>query len=250
LYTTEKSPWGTIANANVNCDEKATLYFDQRPHGRDKRPLEYPIRLCFPHGERGEDIIWPKVPLVMDNRLAKRAHVMPFKQMLTIEPLSDDELPQSTNEDYEPNAGDKYSQLGVSATVAVLDGTVQAMIGVKTFALIYLRPTTGDWARSVLRMMPGFGKNCCYYCAFGAADEIQWTHHCVREMAQDLFLDGSLKLAGLDPLPSEMERGPKFELPPPALQICGFKDGRVTEPAKYHKLEKADHMAESFEMVR
>ena len=63
-------------------------------------------------------------------------------------------------------------------------------------------------------------------------------------------MDGSLKLAGLDPLPSEMERGPKFELPPPALQICGFKDGRATEPAEYHTWEKADHMAESFEMVR
>ena len=28
----------------LNCDEKAVLYFDQRAHGRDKRPLEYPIR--------------------------------------------------------------------------------------------------------------------------------------------------------------------------------------------------------------
>ena len=53
-------------------------------------------------------------------------------QTLTIEPLNDDELPQSTNEDYEPNAGDKYSQLGDSATVAVLDGTVRAMMGVVT----------------------------------------------------------------------------------------------------------------------
>ena len=47
-----------------------------------------------------------------------------------------------------------------------------------------------------------------------------------------------------------MDRGPELELPPPALQICGFKDGRVAEPAEYHTWEKADHMAESFEMVR
>ena len=51
--------------------------------------------------------------------------MMSFKQMLVIEDLNDVELPPSTNEDYEPNAADTYSQLGDSATVAVLDGTVR-----------------------------------------------------------------------------------------------------------------------------
>jgi hypothetical protein len=53
-------------------------------------------------------------------------------------------------------------------------------------------------------------------------------------VAQDVLLDGSLKLAGLDPLPSDMDHGPELELPPPALQICGFKDGRGTLSAEYH----------------
>ena len=57
----------------------------------------------------------------------------PFKQMLTIEPLNDNEPPQSTNEDYEPNAGGKYNQLGYSTASAVLDGTVRAMLGADTF---------------------------------------------------------------------------------------------------------------------
>ena len=63
--------------------------------------------------------------------------MMPFKQALAIEPLNDDELPQSTNEDYEPNAGEKYSHLGDSATVAVLDGsTARATMGVETFVFV------------------------------------------------------------------------------------------------------------------
>ena len=70
-----------------------------------------------------------------------------------------------------------------------------------------------------------------------------WTQHCVRESAHDMYLDGSLKLAGFDPLPSEMDRGPELELPPPALHICGFKDGRVTESAEYHKWENTVHSA-------
>jgi len=66
--------------------------------------------------------------------------MMPFKQALAIEPLNDDELPQSTNEDYEPNARDKYSQLGHSTPAAVLDGTVRAMMGVETAVVIDLGP--------------------------------------------------------------------------------------------------------------
>ena len=101
-----------------------------------------------------------------------------------------------------------------------------------------------------VRMLPGFGA-CCHYCAFGVADEILRTQHCIRELAQNLYLDGSLKLAGFDPLPSEMDRGPELELPPPALQICGLQYGRARLPAEYHKLEKkAAHLAESFDMVR
>ena len=47
---------------------------------------------------------------------------------------------------------------------------------------------------------------------------------------QNLFLDGTLQPVGLDPLPSE--KGPCARTP--ALQICGFKDGRATDPAEYH----------------
>ena len=60
---------------------------------------------------------------------------MPCKHMLTIEPLNDDELLQITNDEYAPNAGDKSCQLGDSATVAVLDSTVQASIGLDTFCV-------------------------------------------------------------------------------------------------------------------
>ena len=70
--------------------------------------------------------------------------------------------------------------------------------------------------------------------AFGVADEIMWTEHCIRESAQDLYLGGSLKLDGFDPLSPEMDSWPELEAPPPAMQICGFKDGKVTLPAEYH----------------
>ena len=54
LYKIESLLLDKIANASDNCDEKAVLSVDQSPHGRDKRPFEYPIRLCFPQGEGGK----------------------------------------------------------------------------------------------------------------------------------------------------------------------------------------------------
>ena len=65
-----------------------------------------------------------------------------------------------------------------------------------------------------------------------------------------MYLDGTLKLDGIDPLPSEMDHEQDLDVPPPALQICGSKDGRVTELAEYHKWEKTVHLADSFEMLR
>ena len=140
MWKTESLLLDKTANANANCDEKAVLSCDRRPPARDKRPLEYPSRFCFPHCERGEESVWRKVPLVRDNRLAHRAQMLSFKQMLVIEDLNDAELPPSTNEDYEPNAADKYSQLGDSATVPILDGTVRRLQGMDTFVLVDLGP--------------------------------------------------------------------------------------------------------------
>ena len=54
---------------------------------------------------------------------------------MTIENFTDDELPQSTNEDYEPNTGGKYNQLVDLTNVAVLDGAVRALVGVETFVV-------------------------------------------------------------------------------------------------------------------
>ena len=116
-----------IANANINCDERAVLSFEQRPHGKDKRPLEYPIRLCFPLNDRAEDSMWRRVPLVRDNRLAQRAVMLPMKNMIMVESLDDDCPPESGAADLDVNPGDRYCQLGDSATACVLDGTVRAL---------------------------------------------------------------------------------------------------------------------------
>ena len=99
-------------------------------------------------------------------------------------------------------------------------------------------------------MLPGCGTCCSHYVARGATDDIQWAQHYIYKLAQEMFLDGTLKLAGWEPLPSDLDPAPDLELPPPALQICGFKDELVTAPAEYHKWQTSAHLADEFEMVR
>ena len=126
LYKVETMVLDRIANANANCDERATLSFEGRPDGRDPRPLEYPMRLCFPVTER-VDTPWRKVPLVRDNRTPLRATMLPTKDLLVVESMSDDVPPEGCNPGWEVNPGDKYSQLGDSATSAILDHTARAL---------------------------------------------------------------------------------------------------------------------------
>ena len=50
------------------------------------------------------------------------------------------ELPPSTNEDYEPNAADKYNHLGDSTTAAIVDGTARCLQGMDASVLVDLGP--------------------------------------------------------------------------------------------------------------
>ena len=168
LYKVETMVLDKIANANVNGDERATLSFEERPDGRDRRPLEYPMRLCFPANER-VDTHWRKVPLVRDNRLSVRATMLPTKDLLIVESMNDDVPPESCNPDWEVNPGDKYSQLGDSATSIVLDHTARALKVVAKTAVVVVDcgPRTGDWARSVLRLLPIHGhEDVLLWCGF------------------------------------------------------------------------------------
>ncbi len=48
LYMSESKLLQGIANVHVNSDERGHLSFQERLDTRDRRPLEYPMRLCFP----------------------------------------------------------------------------------------------------------------------------------------------------------------------------------------------------------
>jgi hypothetical protein len=50
-------------------------------------------------------------------------------------------------------------------------------------------------------------------------------------------------------LSAEPDQNQAVDIPLPALQICGLKDGQLIEPADYHRRERSSAVAESFETL-
>ena len=116
--------------------------------------------------------------------------MLPMKHTIIVESSDDEGPPDTVAGDLELNPGDDYRQLGDSATACVLDGTVRALKFTENAVLVIdVGPKTGDWARSVLRMVPTMNAP-VYYCAVGPPDEVRWTEHSAKTLAQDLFWTG------------------------------------------------------------
>ncbi len=110
-----------------------------------------------------------------------------MKHMIIVESLDDDCPPESGAADLDVNPGDRYCQLGDSATACVLDGTVRALKLTENAVLVIdVGPNTGDWARSVLRMLPTMSAPVYYY-AIGPPDEVRWTQHSAKPWRNTIF---------------------------------------------------------------
>ena len=114
-----------------------------------------------------------------------------------VEYLDDEGPPDTGADDFELNPGDRYCQLGDSATACVLNGTVRALkLTENAMLVIDVGPKSGDWARSVLRMLPTMNAP-VYYCAIGPPDEVRWTEHSAKTLAQYLVVGRVLEDCGL-----------------------------------------------------
>ena len=252
LYKTENMFLDKIANSGVNCDDRAVLSFAERIDLRDRRPLEYPIRLCFSAVDK--ESIWRKVPLVQNNRVTERASMLHTKDMKLIESLNDQSVPETSNTDPEINPAERYSQLGDGATAAILDNTVRALAPPSRAAVLLVDcgPKTGDWARSILRMIPSMSCG-TYYVALGDAAEIEWTKQQCHDLAIELFKEGTLNIPGFRK-PTLFDEEEEAALPIPALQVCGFEKGKelgpIRLPSEYDKWKTVARFAERFEQLQ
>ena len=73
----------------------------------------------------------------------------------------------------------------------------------------------------------------------GSSDEVELTARSTKQLAEEVFLAGTLVINGFVPLPVAASPGSGAIIPPPALQMCGLReDGTLAEPAEFQKWTK------------
>ena len=99
------------------------------------------------------------------------------KDMLQVECMTDDVVPDTSNLDPELNPGDRYAQIGDAAATAILDSTARCLAPAERTALIILDcgPKTGDWSRAAMRLRPSLTMG-LYYSVIGSGDETEYAN--------------------------------------------------------------------------
>ena len=95
---------------------KFQLMFKELPDARDTRPLQYDGRILTADHLKGEiHAMWKQTPIIKYRR-AELASMLPARQMLFVEGLSEGALPADAV-DSDVQGGRKYEQIGVVLTL-------------------------------------------------------------------------------------------------------------------------------------
>ena len=209
-----------------------------RPDPRDRRPLEYPLRVCSPMTQSAASA-WLKCDLARNNRTTKRATMLTSKDMVLIEGLSDQQLPNTTS-DGDVNPAEKYSQLGESAADALIDSTIGSVACPDRTAivLIDLSPKSGFFCRAFLRRWVTLQQP-CYYWAAGSSVEIDWCKSEFSDLGMQLFLSKQLKIADRQPL-AETLADEQANIAAPQVHVIQL-DGQNAEVANLHFRKWSKH---------
>eukprot|EP00435_Cladocopium_sp_Y103_P036908 s3790_g9.t1 len=211
MHKSESLLLENLSDRDVNTDDKASLSFEDydRADPRDRRPLEYPLRLAFPLKPSQPQSAWHKSALYVNNRTSARATMLQARDMRM--PEYEEDLPTSDVEQ-RVNPGEKYAQIGDMAAEVLLSSTAATLPSGSgpCVAIVDLSPKTGDFARAMLRMPMASVK--MHYIALG---QLEWAKSDLHDIAMERFLGRTLKINGMEPLPEAMaaEERPQVSLP-------------------------------------
>lgn len=194
--------------------------FQDRADSRDRRPLEYPLRLAFPLTEDKEQkskgpSIWCKSYLFVNNRTCNRAAMLQSKDMKVLE--EDDGTLCSLS------PAEKYSQVGQGAWFALVESALQNLPSEgRLVVIVDLSPKLGDLPRALLQIQEGSMP--MHYIALGPQSQTEWARDDLEDAMVDMFLGRTLKIKGHEPLPENMSAAESPELAKPTLSV-GSVDG-------------------------
>ena len=197
LHSVEQACSKLLMGSNLNLDHVVVLHYQGRNDDREKRPLVQVARLCVSmdaEAHQNQMEVW-RGASVLRKPLLDEAELLPTKEMLTIEDLSETALPSTTSDVTHPSQAEKAQQCGVSAARSILRSFLSregSNSGQRMATLVVdLSPHTLDFARAVATER---GNNPIFYVGFCRPEDVDWSRAQMTEFLKDGFLDGSLKL--------------------------------------------------------
>ena len=116
-----------LVSTGAHCDRSWYLQFKEKCDQRDDRPLTYQGKICVPAAQAEETAkgFWKKSPLFLTGR-TELARQVPGKEMRSIDCMSENSLPSTTDTDGSVKGAAKYGQLGSDACLKTLQAVLDA----------------------------------------------------------------------------------------------------------------------------
>ena len=142
LILTESAILTKLQKCNFNLDHQCCLTFCDKSDKRDTRPMTYPMRFLFPATLTDlRNSMWFTSELC-DTGRTKPAKQLPAKDMVFVEDLAEDAVPQFQGgpKDYYVSGPQKSEQLGVDAWANIFDGLLTDAELSDTQAIMFIFP--------------------------------------------------------------------------------------------------------------
>ena len=232
VWTLEANACNLLRSAHVNMDHTYNLIFGNPVDTRDQRPLTYTGRFIFPSAVDPWKGPWGQTTLFKmrrTNEIAQQAS----KDMVQVEDLSRDAVPQSTDIGANCVSGSaKYEQIGTTGWGALLDSTLlEASLESSKHAIIVIdhRVRTAEFLLALIRKKLGYRVPLFWVGFVEDMVEMEWVKHHVLKTVSQWVGDGECKLPGFTPkakdVPSDLlESGPP--LPTLNVLVTGGASGK------------------------
>ena len=127
LWMLDQTHTKILANRSLNIDSNFTLQFAEKLDLRDARPLNYGGRVVIGPSTKLDEFIWKNSALVRKGR-TETAKMLPPHDMVTVENVGADALPQSIDDSPATvQGGKKFMQIGLDANLKLLDAAVDGI---------------------------------------------------------------------------------------------------------------------------
>ncbi|CAJ1385994.1 unnamed protein product [Effrenium voratum] len=255
LFKVEEAANKQLAGANLNQDHRFALPFQGRNDEREKRTLVQPGRFLVPMEEESYQKvmdIWRTAPLLR-KPLAEESVLLATRDMVTIEDIAENALPQTTDTSTHIKPAEKHQQIGVDAARKLLRGFVQGMESSSRASILVvdLSLHSAELCKAaLLEHACGQGQLQlpCYYIGFAADEEkLEWANHHMEEFLANSFLDQSLPLPKSASIPpAKLESG--LGAAPAASAADGLASLKTPDPLLI-KYDESPFRTEFYEIL-